>query len=382
LRGLLFINESKVFGGHEKMFVKLLSGLLSKRKCDISIIADVSNQLFIDEILKLNESLDLQGNPISLITHSFQNLRIRPVTNFIALKDLFFLFSSIKKINPLKVIVIQGTIEISSMSLIVSRLLGKNTLSYLPITKKATFLKVPLSKVRDFLTKNLYYKLPHEIVTISECNKNELISSFNVKSSKIKIVNNFVDVDKTISSIKLKKSVNFAIIGRIDFLQKRQLELCEKLDMANLLDIDFHFVGDSQSKESIELRNSFDSDNIHYHGWKDEKYINSLLRSVDGIIIPSKFEGVPLVMLEALSYGKVVFATDVDGMKDILPENWLFPVDYLSMVNDLLLDYIQNINKYREQAIHFSSDFLSVQNKEKSISQFEHVLYSSLDNQL
>ena len=334
MSGLLFINESKEFGGHEKMFVKLLSGLLSKRKCDVSIIADISNQLFINEILKLNELLDLQGNPITLFTHSFQNLRIRPITNFIAFKDLFFLFSSIKIINPLKVIVIQGTIEISSMSLIVSRLLGKNTLSYLPLTKKAKFLKVPLSKVRDFLTKNLYYKLPHEIVTISECNKNELISSFNVKSSKIKIVNNFVDVDKTISSIKLKKSVNFAIIGRIDFLQKRQLEFCEKLDMANLLDIDFHFVGDSQSKESIELRNSFDSDNIHYHGWKDEKYINSLLRSVDGIIIPSKFEGVPLVMLEALSYGKVVFATDVDGMKDTLPENWLFPVDYLSMVKD------------------------------------------------
>jgi glycosyltransferase involved in cell wall biosynthesis len=371
---LLFINESKDFGGHEKMFIKLLSGMIKKQKKNITIIANSDNNLFTNEIQKLNATSDFKCNQIVLITHRFKKLRIRPITNFIAFKDLFFLYLSIKKINPSKVVVIQGTIEISSLSLIVSRLLGKYTISYLPITKKASFLNVTLSGVRDFITKNIYYKLPHEIITISRFNKNELISSFDVKSDKIKIVSNFVHVDNHAAVMEFQKPFNFAIVGRIDFLQKRQLQLCEELDITNFSNIGFHFVGDSNSKESIELRSKFNLENIHYHGWKDEGYINSLLRSVDGIIIPSKFEGVPLVMLEALSYGKVVFASDVDGMKDILPRNWLFPEDNLSQINDLLLDYIKNQNIYNKQAFTFSSNFLCTHNEAESITEFENIL--------
>ena len=41
--------------------------------------------------------------------------------------------------------------------------------------------------------------------------------------------------------------------------------------------------------------------------------------------MPSRYEGVPLAMLEALANGIPVAATDRDGMCDWLPADWRFP---------------------------------------------------------
>jgi glycosyltransferase involved in cell wall biosynthesis len=46
--------------------------------------------------------------------------------------------------------------------------------------------------------------------------------------------------------------------------------------------------------------------------------------SIDFLLIPSRFEGVPLVMLEALARGIPTLGSRRDGMRDLLPEAWLF----------------------------------------------------------
>ena len=46
--------------------------------------------------------------------------------------------------------------------------------------------------------------------------------------------------------------------------------------------------------------------------------------AIDCLLIPSRYEGVPLVMLEALASGVPVVGSCCDGMKDLLPGDWLF----------------------------------------------------------
>jgi len=55
------------------------------------------------------------------------------------------------------------------------------------------------------------------------------------------------------------------------------------------------------------------------------------------LLIPSRFEGVPLVMLEAMSCGLPVVASNVDGMAEVLPEAWLFASGNSRAMIDALL---------------------------------------------
>jgi glycosyltransferase involved in cell wall biosynthesis len=47
--------------------------------------------------------------------------------------------------------------------------------------------------------------------------------------------------------------------------------------------------------------------------------------AVDALVIPSRFEGLPLVALEALALGVPGIASAVDGLADLWPKEWLVP---------------------------------------------------------
>lgn len=60
------------------------------------------------------------------------------------------------------------------------------------------------------------------------------------------------------------------------------------------------------------------SDGVTNHGWAGPGEIDTLYRSADALIVPSRWEGMPLVVLEALRNGTPVFASTGCGMGDFL----------------------------------------------------------------
>ncbi|WP_454275257.1 glycosyltransferase family 4 protein [Roseovarius sp. MBR-154] len=63
-------------------------------------------------------------------------------------------------------------------------------------------------------------------------------------------------------------------------------------------------------------------DGVTSHGWAGPDEIDSLYRSADALIVPSRWEaGMPLVVLEALRNGTPVFASTGCGMGDFLARN-------------------------------------------------------------
>nr|AIA95415.1 Glycos_transf_1 [uncultured Pectobacterium sp.] len=61
---------------------------------------------------------------------------------------------------------------------------------------------------------------------------------------------------------------------------------------------------------------------FNFHGWSDEPW--EMCYNNDALIIPSRFEGVPLVMLEGLCIGIDIIATNADGMRDYIDKSMLF----------------------------------------------------------
>jgi glycosyltransferase involved in cell wall biosynthesis len=375
---VLFIDESKIFGGHEIIFLGHLSGVLKNSSHNVIMLVDQSNIRLCEALEKLSG----EYQQFSFETRVFSSLKVRPLSNLFCLNDILFLRRKINFFYPDVCMVVQGTIEIGSLSLLVSRMLGFKTLSYLPITKKSKNLSIFLGGVRDYINKKLYYRLPHEIITISNFNQQELLDNFYVPKSKSSIVYNYTESISAQKSPDSNESgvFNFALIGRIDNVQKCQYSFLDKvINKTVLSNVVFHVIGDNDSAESIALRNLCNgAKNVKFHGWCGTNEVTRLLNTMDGVVIPSSFEGVPLVMIDAINSNKVVFASAIDGMLEFLPKEFLFKCGDYSSAIALLVDYVKNSANYLELLLETKENF-KVFNKEQGQYNFLQRINFHLD---
>src|SRR6185312_14251161 len=77
-------------------------------------------------------------------------------------------------------------------------------------------------------------------------------------------------------------------------------------------------VGDGPDKIALEqaLLRLGQGDAIRLHGWHDRAYVQHVLHASDVLLLPSNFEGMPVVAMEALSQGCAVVASRTSGIED------------------------------------------------------------------
>lgn len=131
--------------------------------------------------------------------------------------------------------------------------------------------------------------------------------------NKQKIVEIGIGIEKSWLSLEevsfSKKKRVFTFIGR-DERRKGILELNAVLEkVAPLYDFEFHFVGPIPAKQQLK------SPKIYYHGLvRDEDAIKRILADTDFLVLPSYAEGMPTVILEAMSQNCAIIATDVGAV--------------------------------------------------------------------
>jgi glycosyltransferase involved in cell wall biosynthesis len=76
-------------------------------------------------------------------------------------------------------------------------------------------------------------------------------------------------------------------------------------------------IGDGQLKQSMERRIRVENiPNVHFLGFRGD--VPRLLQSADILVLPSRREGLPRSIMEAMAAGKPVVATDVRGNRDLV----------------------------------------------------------------
>lgn len=117
------------------------------------------------------------------------------------------------------------------------------------------------------------------------------------------------------------------------------------------VDAKVFFIGDGPSKDAFEQESMSCGvgKQVEFVGIiKNKEDIRDMLLNADMYIFPSKYEGLPRSVLEAMAVGLPCIASDVGGIPELLDSNWLFkPEDDIGMAK--LIVYLINNPKLLNQ---------------------------------
>jgi glycosyltransferase involved in cell wall biosynthesis len=174
-----------------------------------------------------------------------------------------------------------------------------------------------------------YRKLVHHLLTkadhvvcLSAYWQHFFTGTFDVKA--VSILNNPISVpDAPLQETGEEGQLSLLFLGRI----------CDNKGIFDLLDllarnqnryrhkIKLKIGGDGEVERLKEHIISRQIDDIaEYAGWVQNRQKHHLLSNCDVFVLPSYHEGLPVSVLEAMSYGKPVIATTVGGIPEVVKE--------------------------------------------------------------
>lgn len=201
----------------------------------------------------------------------------------------------------------------------------------------------------------LVYWLVTFLVTGTESLKKEYAKNYQLPISKIKIIPNWIDLEKAksqnpkVKSSEIRKKLNIPagakILLFVHRLSRRKgahllPEIFKKLADTNLILL---IIGDGPEKNNIQLliSNYQLQDRVRMLGWVPQNEILSYFATADVFILPSEEEGFPHVLLESMAAAVPFVAFDVGGVKDMIP-----PSSYPYLAPDKNIDlFVENIRK-------------------------------------
>ena len=146
-------------------------------------------------------------------------------------------------------------------------------------------------------------------------------------SEKLVVIPNGVDLSRWNDAEAVRSNKSGLAVGRRYLLYVGRLDRQKGLDaffrqlhslFAELPDHDLVVVG--TGPEGDALKNYAHAKNlngrVHFLGWRDD--IPALLAASELLVLPSRWEGMPNVVLEAMAAGKPVVATQSEGTVELL----------------------------------------------------------------
>ncbi len=170
-------------------------------------------------------------------------------------------------------------------------------------------------------------KVSTNVIACSDEVANVLIKKDGLSAKRVKVVANGIDLSRfenvtPIDMATKPDTINLVVIGRLHPAKGHQdLLPVIKTIKEKCPDFHFYFVGEGELRSDIKKNiKKFDlNDSITLMGQRPD--IPAILAAIDIFVMPSKWEGLPMALLEAMAMGKTVVATRVGGIPDVITHN-------------------------------------------------------------
>lgn len=317
----------------------LIQGGAEKFVVDLSNELSETHDVYI--VTLRGSSSDLFKNQLS----SKVNYINFPIGNGFRIKDIYRLNKFIDKLDP---DIIHTHLQVVFYFLL-RTLSKKKNIVFHTIHNDASFDGIIKYQ---FLIRNFFYKRNLVIpITISndskisfenyyKINDPELIYNGCLKPNKTE---KFEEVQKEIESLKLSpKDLVFIHLSRFNENQKQHSVLINafnrtRSDFKNAILL---VIGREYESEQADFLKKIAGDGIYFLG--ERSNIGDYLYQSDVFCLSSRFEGLPISLLEAIACGCTPICTPVGGIKDIIQPD---KTGYLS--SDISEDsYYQEMHKY------------------------------------
>lgn len=191
--------------------------------------------------------------------------------------------------------------------------------------------------------------------------KGEYEESLKLTKKCMRIDNaiNSNDLDKLIKSKSLNKEITIGTIGRIMYQKNPTIfnEIAKEFPH-----IKFIWIGDG------DLRSELTAPNIKITGWKNRSEAIGLMNDIDIYIQTSRWEGLPIALLEGMYMKKAVIVSNVIGNKDVVENG----------VNGFIANNLEEYKKYINSLLEDERLFKEISDRAREYIVKNHLINDML----
>lgn len=218
-------------------------------------------------------------------------------------------------------------------------------------------------KIANFIYANNFIRQAASLIYLNEKEKDECVFSHIRRNATV--IPNGTHIHHPVSQLKCADVVRFIFLARIDIIQKGLDLLFPAIEVFNsrvLKDkVEFHFYGKARNPQWGKKFDEFiarSDGNVFFHGAAIGGDKEKAFEGNDIFILTSRYEGMPMAVLEALSYGLPCIVTPQTNMAKLITDNhagWVTETDIQCIADTLFIaynDYIANKEGYIQNALN------------------------------
>lgn len=335
------------WGGSEELWAKSLAVLMANGLSNATIYKNHFNESHPQFVRLKNDGVQLKA--LDPAFRGFGKLKYRlgdilsrlsdkmGISDYQWNRQVHLLYTYLKADRPDLVLISQG---INFDGLAFANQCLKLQIPYIIVCHKAVDFFWPAPNDRAYFRETLLKA--KKCLFVSEHNKRLTEEQFGTKLENSAIVFNPVKTEVSpLPYPSVTTGYRLACVGRLFVIDKGQDMLIRVLSAKKWQQrpISVTFIGKGPDQEALEeMSTLLDVQNVSFAGFKGS--LKEIWSEYHALVLPSRSEGLPLTIIEAMSLGRTVIATNAGGNREIVQHQL---TGFVGEANDADLDKVMEM---------------------------------------